>query len=67
MLKYYLIILGMLLWFVEDVMFKAFDGVLIEESCVEVDPNNLCSGVADDNVCLEMIQEFLQMMHGDVC
>lgn len=47
----------MLHWFVEEnVVLKALDGIAIEESNVEVDPNNLCSGVADENVTLEKIQ-----------
>ena len=51
--------LGMLHWFVEEnVVPKALDGIAIEESNVEVDPNNLCSGVADVNVTLEKIQKF---------
>lgn len=49
----------MLHWFVEEnVVLKALDGIAIEESNVEVDPNNLCSGVADENVTLEKIQKF---------
>lgn len=49
----------MLHWFVEEnVVLSALDGIAIEESNVEVDPNNLCSGVADENVSLEKIHKF---------
>ena len=48
----------MLHWFVEENVLKALDGIAIEESNVEVDPNNLCSGVTDENVTLEKIQVF---------
>ena len=48
----------MLHWFVEENVLKALDGIAIEESNVEVDPNNLCSGVANENVTSEKIQKF---------
>ena len=39
-------------------MLKALDGIAIQESNVEVDKNNLCICVADENVTLEKIQKF---------
>ena len=57
----------MLHWFVEENVLKALDGIAIEESNVEVDPNNLCSGVTDENVTLKKIQVFFYRRHMDVC
>ena len=55
----------MLLWFVDaDVVIRVIDGVLIGETNVEVDPANLCSGVVDENINLEVVHHFFQMMHG---
>ena len=49
----------MLLWFVdEEVAMRVIDGELIDETSVEVDPTNLCSDVADENINLEAIQNF---------
>ena len=55
----------MLLWFVDaEVAIGAIDGVLIGETSVVVDPGNLCSGVVDENINLEAVHHFFQMMHG---
>ena len=55
----------MLLWFVDaEVAIRAIDGVLIGETSVEVDPANLCSGVVDENINLEAVHHFFQMLMG---
>ena len=47
-IKFY-VFLGMLHWFVEEnAVLKPLVGIAIEESNIEVDPNNLCRGVTDE-------------------